>query len=297
MEFPGSFGDHILPDQTHNVNLSFIVNKFARRRGGTAGNASYTLGLLKTPHILYSFAGEDFKDYRTDFERIGIDTSFIKIDKDDHTSTGFAMADKAQNQIWGYYYGAGSKNTSLKLSDIKKPIDLVLVGPQGAEGSLSFIKQSIELKVPYMFDPGFILTQVSDEDLTLGVTHAEIIIGNEYEMNLIETRVKDFNKLIKEKIVITTLGEKGAEIVAKGEKIVIKTVKAVKVISTTGAGDAWRGGFLAGWQRKFDLLTCGQMGAIAGSFAVSDFGTQEYQFTIQEFQNIYRQTYGSLLKL
>lgn len=48
MDFPGSFSDHILPEHTHNINLSFIVNKFAKRRGGTAGNVSYTLGLVQT---------------------------------------------------------------------------------------------------------------------------------------------------------------------------------------------------------------------------------------------------------
>src|SRR5476651_1261872 len=91
MDFPGGFSEHILPDQIHNVNLSFIVNKFAKRRGGTAGNASYTLGLLSTPHTLFSFAGKDFDDYKKVFKKIGIDTNFVKVDKKDYTATGFAM--------------------------------------------------------------------------------------------------------------------------------------------------------------------------------------------------------------
>src|SRR5579862_6273790 len=91
MEFPGSFSDHILPEHTHNINLSFIVNKFAKRRGGTAGNVSYTLGLLKTPHVLFSYAGKDFEEYKNDFEKLGIDVSGVIIDHDDHTATGFAM--------------------------------------------------------------------------------------------------------------------------------------------------------------------------------------------------------------
>ncbi|CAN5141004.1 carbohydrate kinase family protein [soil metagenome] len=297
MEFPGSFGDHILPEQTHNVNLSFIVDKFAKRRGGTAGNTSYTLGLLKTPHILFSYVGNDFNDYKKDFKRLNIDTSYIHVIKDEHTSTGFAMTDRSQNQIWGYYYGAGIHNLNLKLATIKDPIDLVLIGPQGAEGSMSFIKECIELKIRYMFDPGFILTQVNDKDLTLGIAHADIIIGNDYEINLIKSRVKDFQKLTKEKIVITTLGEKGALIEDKGQILSINPVKIDTVVSTTGAGDAWRGGFLAGLTRNFDLHTCGQMGAVAGSFAVTKFGTQEHKYSVKEFERVYRQTYKSLLKL
>src|SRR5579872_610595 len=106
MEFPGEFGDHILPEQTRNVNLSFIVDTFAKHRGGTAGNISYTMGLLKTPHLLFSYAGSDFGEYKKAFETLGIDTSRILIDQTELTATGFAMTDKTNNQIWGYYYGA-----------------------------------------------------------------------------------------------------------------------------------------------------------------------------------------------
>src|ERR1700761_7046067 len=90
MEFPGSFSDHILPEHTHNINLSFIVSKFAKRRGGTAGNVSYTLGLLGIPQILFSYAGMDFDDYKKEFAKLDIDTKHVEIDSHDHTATGFA---------------------------------------------------------------------------------------------------------------------------------------------------------------------------------------------------------------
>src|SRR5689334_9573765 len=113
MEFPGKFGDHILPDQTHNINLSFIVNKFAKRRGGTAGNVSYTLGLLKTPHILFSTAGKDFSEYKEEFDKLGIATNRVVISPSEPTATGFDMTDKSNNQIWGFYYGASLQNATL----------------------------------------------------------------------------------------------------------------------------------------------------------------------------------------
>src|SRR5438876_1186691 len=102
MDFPGVFSDHILPDQIHKINLSFIVNTFARRRGGTAGNVSYSLGLLTTPHILFSYAGKDFEEYKRAFKKFKINTTYVKIDRKTYTSTGFAMTDKINNQIWGY---------------------------------------------------------------------------------------------------------------------------------------------------------------------------------------------------
>src|SRR5205085_603406 len=150
MEFPGEFGEHILPEHTHNVNLSFIVDRFAKRRGGTAGNVSYTLGLLKTPHTLFSYAGKDFDEYKKEFESFGIDTSHVLVDNDEYTATGFAMTDKKNNQIWGYYYGASAETQSLQLRSVAQGDDIVLIGPQGTAGSLSLIKQCIDLKVNYM---------------------------------------------------------------------------------------------------------------------------------------------------
>ena len=101
MDFPGNFSDHILPDQIHKINLSFIVKTFDKRRGGTAGNVSYTLGLLQTPHKFFSTAGRDFDEYKAAFIKLGIDTNLVKIYDDTYTATGFGMTDKTNNQIWG----------------------------------------------------------------------------------------------------------------------------------------------------------------------------------------------------
>lgn len=296
MEFPGSFSDHILPEHTNNINLSFIVNKFAKRRGGTAGNVSYTLGLLQTPHILFSYAGNDFGEYRHAFEKVGIKLTHVLIDKKDHTATGFAMSDKSQNHIWGFYYGAMEHNKDLKLREVAHKNDLVLIGPQGAQGSLSLINQCITHSIPYMFDPGFILTQISNKDLQTGLSNAAYIIGNEYEMKLMHDRLSRFPKLIDNKIVITTQGKKGAIIDAEskyGERYKIKSVDTESFVDATGAGDAWRGGFLAGIAKKYDFQTAGQMGAVAASFAVEHIGTQEHTFTKKEFTKRYKEAYNA----
>lgn len=297
MDFPGSFGDHILPDHIHQINLSFIVKTFAKRRGGTAGNISYTLGLLNTPHKLFSTAGKDFEEYKAAFTKLKINTDTVKIYDDTYTATGFGMTDKKDNQIWGFFYGANDFVDKLKLTDVASKNDFVVIGPQGAKGSLSFVRQCVALKTPYMFDPGFILTQVTDEELTYGVTHAEFLIGNDYEISLIKKRVKNYKELVKDKIVITTLGDKGAQIEKDSKTIAIKPVKPTKVIDPSGAGDAWRGGFLAGMQREFDLETCGQMGAVAATYAVEQYGTQEHSYTKSQFTKRYKDAYNKTLVL
>lgn len=297
MDFPGGFSDHILPNEIHKINLSFIVNKFAKRRGGTAGNVSYTLGLLAIPHVLFTVAGKDFEQYKKEFNELGIDLSKVKIDNSEYSSTGFAMTDKNNNQIWGYFYGASEGIKDLKLKTVANSNDLVLIGPSGAEGSMSLVRQCIGLRIPYMFDPGFILTQVSDWNLALGARNAQIIIGNDYEIRLIKDRVKDWQEFFGQKTIITTLGAKGALIEDKGQIDEIKATKPRKMVDPTGAGDAWRAGFLAGLDRGFDLRTSGQMGSVASAYALEHYGTQEHSFGKEEFTKRYRQNYKALLEL
>lgn len=297
MDFPGMFSDHILPDKVHNINLSFIVNNFARRRGGTAGNVSYGLGLLGTPHVLFTAAGKDFGEYKKAFDKLDIDTKHILIDKKNYTSTGFGLTDKSDNQIWGYFYGASDKIAELDLSSVAKKGDLVLVGPSGASGSMSVVRQCIDLGIEYMFDPGFILTQVSNEDLLMGVKHAAYIVGNDYEINLIASRIKDFRKIVKDKVLITTFGQKGSLIEKGEEKISIDVVKADKAVDPTGAGDAWRSGFLAGVVKGYDLETCGRLGSLVSSYAVSCYGTQEYKFTKKHVVKKYKVAYNGEIVL
>ena len=297
MDFPGSFGDHILPNQTHNINLSFIVNKFARRRGGTAGNVSYSLGLLKTPHLLFSVAGKDFGEYRRDFQKLNISLDYVLIDKHNYTATGFAMTDKKDNQIWGYFYGAADKIAQLKLKKVVSKNDIVLIGPSGAKGSMSFVKQCVDLEILYMFDPGFILTQVSDLDLEFGVRNCIYLIGNDYEINLIKKRIKKWKSIFKNKSIITTLGDKGSVIESKGLTYKIKSARSKKVIDPPGAGDAYRAGFLAGIEKGFDLQMCGQMGAVAATFSIEHYGPQEHRFTKAQFTKRYKDTYNYKIEI
>lgn len=297
MDFPGQFSEHFLASELHQINVSFIVSQFAKRRGGTAGNVSYTLGLLKTDHILFSAAGKDFDEYKQYFEKMRINTKHVKIYKNTYTATGFAMTDKSNNQIWGYFYGATDFVSDLKLKKIAKHEDLVLIGPQGAKGSLSFVKQCVDQDIPYIFDPGFILTQVTNTDLAYGIEHAKYLIGNDYEINVMKNRVNEFASITKNTTIITTMGEKGASIEAQKDTILIKPAKPIAIVDPTGAGDAWRGGFFAGLMKGFDLETSGNMGGIAAVYCLEHYGTQEHNYTKSLFTKRYKETYNKFLVL
>lgn len=193
------------------------------------------------------------------------------------------MTDKKDNQIWGYFPGASKSLSKLNLKKVAKKDDFVLIGPSEKVGTISFIKQCVELGTKYMFDLGFTITSINKTELKYGISHATYIIGNDYEIAILKQKLKDWKKILKDKTVITTLGEKGAQIQTKNKTIFIKPAIPKVVVDPTGAGDAYRAGFLSGLEKGLDLQTCGQMGAVAASFAIEHYGSQEHKFTKAQF--------------
>ncbi|MGD2115343.1 MAG: PfkB family carbohydrate kinase, partial [Acidobacteriota bacterium] len=65
-----------------------------------------------------------------------------------------------------------------------------------------------------------------------------------------------------------------------------------QVVDPTGAGDAFRAGFLAGLLREQPLDVCGRLGSVAAVYAVEHRGTQEHRYTREEFAERYRENFG-----
>jgi adenosine kinase len=297
--FPGKFGDHIMPDKIHELNISFIVEKYCKRYGGTAGNISYNLSLLGIKPAILAAVGRDFGDYKKRLLKHHINLNYIKYIKNDNCSTGFVMNDKSDNQIWGYSYGALRFSKDILLSAVKEPINMLVISANHKQAFLNFQNQAIKNNIPYMYDFGMILTLISKKDLIRGALHSQILIGNDYEMaSLFKKTSLTKAKLLKTvKVIITTLGAKGSVIATKNQEFQVKAAPAIKVVDPTGAGDAYRAGFIAGLQKGYDLKTCARIGSVAGVYAVEKYGTQEHQYSQADFNQRYKRTYFQKIEL
>lgn len=308
MDYQGKFSDHIMPDKIHTLNLSFLVNTLKKQRGGTAGNIAYNLALLKLPVAILATVGHDFWEYGEFLKDSGVDLSQIKI-VDSLTSSAFIMTDLGNNQITAFY--AGAMNDAASLSIKKNNTELVVVSPNDPQAMVKFAKQCQDLHIPYMLDPGMQLPSLDPKDLRDMVNGATILIGNDYEVSLLKekTGLNEQQLLSQVKILITTLGEKGSIIQSNDlsdspsrsqgppGRWSIPAAKPNEVVDPTGAGDAYRAGFLAGYLRGFDLKACGQMGAMAACYTVEKYGTTSHKFSIEEFCQRYRENFGEELPL
>lgn len=109
MTFPGRFTDQLLPDQLHQVSLSFLVDELDIRRGGIAANICFGMGSLGKESILVGSVGDDFADYRSWLERHAVDTASVHVSEIHHTARFLCTTDQDQNQIATFYAGAMSR--------------------------------------------------------------------------------------------------------------------------------------------------------------------------------------------
>lgn len=286
MRFPGYFKDHILPDKIHMLNVSFLVSSLERKRGGTGGNIAYNAALLGLAPRLFLSAGHDATPYLADLTRLGVDTSMVTTLADDVCASAFITTDNADNQITGFYPGAMNHSGKRALREAVTPdVELTVISADSHAAMTRYPAECRELGIPYIYDLGMGLPILSREELIDGLTGAYVVIGNDYELALIEQKTGFDRATLRERatIIITTFGEQGAEIDAGGEITRIPVAPATQVVDPTGAGDAFRGGLLLGLTRGFPLAMAGRLGAQAATYAVERLGTQAHHYTPAEF--------------
>ena len=182
----------------------------------------------------------------------------------------------------------------MSVDEIKENIDFAVIAPHNPKALVKFAKEYTKLKIPYLFDPGMQLRWLGKVDLLAGFRGARVIIGNDYEIKVMQkkTGIANLHQHYSDKVIITTLGERGSKLSWKGEEIMVKSAKVKKTVDPTGAGDAYRAGFLAGYLCNLPLKTCGRMGSVSAAYTVEKYGTTTHKFTLKGFKNRYWQNFS-----
>ena len=296
MNFPGYFKDNILPDQIHNLNVSFFVDKFRESYGGTGGNIAYNLSLLETNFLTWANVGNNFENYKQWFLKNSIDVSKIKIFKEQKTASAYIITDQADNQIAGFFPGAMMESISLKPIPLNN-IGLAIVSPQNPIDMVELPLLFKENKIPYIFDPGQQVASLNGGQLKQSINGSKVLIGNDYEIKLIQEKtgwsLEDLQK--QTEILIITLGEEGSQIYNENKEYIIKPAEPENTSDPTGAGDAYRAGLIKGLIEKWPLEKIGKFAGLISVYTVEKYGTQTHSFTWPELEKRYRQNFNEKL--
>ena len=285
MDYSGRFADHLMPDQLHNINVSFMVNGLTEKFGGTAGNIAYALSLLgEHPRILAAI-GHDHQSYFRWLEQCGLGTGTIKVIDEEFTASAFITTDADDNQITQFNPGAMMHPSGLDTAGVKPNDCIAIVAPGNLQDMAEYPPLYQKLGVYCIFDPGQSLPAWDGEDLTRTIAQADMLISNEYELEMItsKTGLTIDQLLTRVQAVITTKGAGGTEVLTANEATRIPVVPTENAVDPTGAGDAFRGGLIKGIVLGYPLVRAAQMGTVCAHYVVQQHGTQEYNFNLQEF--------------
>jgi adenosine kinase len=295
MTFPARFTEQLMPDKLDKIALSFLVDSLEIRRGGVAANIAFGLGCLGLRPLLVGTAGNDFADYRHWLERHGVNTAGVRESTRHHTARFIGTTDIDMNQIASFYPGAMTEDRELDLSELAGSVDLVLIGASDPDAMLAFTKQCAQSQIPFAADTSWQLARLDGEQVRSLITGAEYLFCNEYEAKLTEHKTGWSPADMCDRVGarVTTVGARGARIDRAGQPpIRVHAVPGVQPKEPTGAGDAFRSGFLAAISWGMGLERAAQLGNLVAAYALETVGTQEYELDRDVVLSRFAAAYG-----
>ncbi len=298
MTFEGRFREHILPDQVHLINLSFLVPTMRREFGGCAGNIAYALHLLGgDARIMGTIGALDAQPYLDRLDQLGLRRDHVRVLPDTYTAQAMITTDLDNNQITAFHPGA-MMQSHLNHAGDAPGIKLAIVGPDGFDGMVQHVDELAKAGVPFVFDPGQGLPLFDGATLRRSIELATYVAVNDYEAKLVSDKTGWSEDEIASRVdaLVITRGEHGATIRHKQGTEQIPVVPAERIADPTGCGDAFRGGLLYGIEHGLDWATTGRLASLMGSIKIAHQGPQTYVLTRAEIDARFEAAFGYSLK-
>jgi adenosine kinase len=299
MTFPGLFKEQFLPERLEKISLSFLVDSMSRQRGGVAPNIAYTMALLGEHPRVMATVGEDFNEYRKLLESVGVDTALMEVVVGLFTASFFATTDRSNAQLASFYPGAMGVASRQSILQVSPRPDLVIVSPNAPDAMTKFAGECRQDRIPYLYDPSQQILRLEGPELVRDMEGAHFLFVNDYEFELISKKAGwNLAQILQHvTVVVVTRGKDGANLYTGNEQVFIPTVPERQIVDPTGVGDAFRGGFLAGYSHGWDWKLCGQIGSLAAVYCLEQKGPQNHVYTRAEFVERFREHFDDNSRL
>lgn len=279
--------DHIflVPDLPERHTSTYVLDHQVFFGGGAA-NIAAGIATLGQPCTLVSAVGNDFAGSAYDrwLERLSINRQFFVVEGA-RTATAFLFNDESGDQITFFEWGASSVFQTAEAP----ALDCVHMATADPDFNVRVAEKSGFAS----FDPGQDLPRYSKEQLDAILEHIDILFANQHEVAKMcaiagMTR-KEVIDLVP--VAVFTLSAEGSMIFSGGEKHHIPAIP-VTLADPSGAGDAYRAGFLAAFLQGYNPVTCCKIGTVCASFVVEKVGCQTNLPDWERMLQRYRQHFG-----
>lgn len=284
----GHFHARILPEALARLNVAFGVDDVAEAFGGTGGNIAYNAALLGQHPLLIGSLGTDGARYRSHLHQQGYDSSTLAT-IDLPTAHAWLLTDSLNNQITAFHAGA---MRAAPVLPAETPY-WWLLSPNHVPNMARLAQQGFDLGKAVLFDPGQALPSflegAADATMPLAeiLKQAQGIFVNDYESALLCDQTQQplaYWLQDPEQFIVCTRGGEGLDLITMKGTVRVPVAGASVIADPTGCGDALRAGFLYGLTAGQDLLSCAQLGAVMGSFAIEASGGQRHKPALADIQ-------------
>jgi len=238
--------------------------------GGAAANTSYACAKIGLSTAFIGKLGEKdpfSEKIINDFKEVSVDTRLIKYSRDYTTGSAYvALNQKGDRRI---YANSGAANylskKDISTKELKNTKIIFLSSLQNIVPLLHAAKIGRNLNIPVILNPGMLIIDQGFDYIKNLLEKIDILIISQREFRtLFNFKENDLSEdSIREssvslfalgiKVIVITLGEKGAFLLTTAHDELIHPLKINKVTDTTGAGDAFSAGFIFGLVQNLSL--------------------------------------------
>jgi ribokinase len=252
--------------------------------GGKGSNQAVAASRAGGDVTLVTKVGDDvFGRVALDFyKNEGMNTDYVFIDKQTGTGSALIMVDEhsGQNQIL-VVSGACDKITPEEVDSTEQLIDEATIVLLQLEINMDAIERVINMA--HAKGKTIVLNTAPAQKLPDSLLKkVDIVTPNEIEAGMLtdmavenEQDAKKAAQILLDKgvrSVVITLGKNGVFVMTP-DRAELVPARKVKAVDTTGAGDAFNGGFVTALAEGKDIFEAARFGNIVGALSVTKIGT------------------------
>lgn len=287
----------ILYDKSKKEHISFPVGgkilleeiEFSTGGGGT--NAAVSLARLGFNVAYLGKMGLD--DYSSailqNLKKEGIDTSLASVKKNAKVGFSVVIDDKGRDRTILSFRGSNGDLRWIEINKSKLKTKWFYFSSMMKESFKTLIRLSEyaeqkDIQIAFVLSP--FLAQQGMKALKNILKRVSVLVLNKEEAGLLvgekdyESQFQDLFKAGPKTIAITD-GEKGAQ-VFYDDSIYYGKPRRIKIVETTGAGDAFASTFLAGLMNKGDISFALKMAMENAESVIRHHGAKERLLTLEE---------------
>ena len=258
--------------------------------GGSAGNTAAGLAMLGASA---GFVGQVAADqlgevYRHDIRSLGIEFTTPVLDDGVPTARCLVLVTPDAQRTMNTFLGAAQNLTvdALDEDQVRRAGIVYLEGylwdpetPRAAMERAIDVAREVGNKVAFTLSDSFCVERHRDGfNALIDSGRLDILFANEAEIVSL-TGEPDFDAAVaaaarRVPLLVVTRGEHGAVAVAGEARAQVPAEPVAEIVDTTGAGDLFAAGFLAGLSQRRPLRDCLRIGAIAAAEVISHYGAR-----------------------